>query len=189
MNLEGRVQRLRRTVIPPAPDELAWISKLAERFGIDLSPHSSVVFGELAKVIYGGARSYDDLGERAPLPARSSFEPPEPAPTAPIPPATMPAEEHFLGNLRLQRYRPLFSGPAVERVPELQFQRPPAEVELAQEDAEKRQIASGDTVSVRSNGTSVDLRARISRSLAAGTVRIAEEHAGELHRDIEVVKT
>ena len=189
VNLEGRVQRLRRTVIPPAPDELAWISKLAERFGIDLSPHSSVVFGELAKVIYGGARSYDDLGERAPLPARSSFEPPEPAPTAPIPPATMPAEEHFLGNLRLQRYRPLFSGPAVERVPELQFQRPPAEVELAQEDAEKRQIASGDTVSVRSNGTSVDLRARISRSLPAGTVRIAEEHAGELHRDIEVVKT
>ena len=34
MNLEGRLQRLRRAVIPPCPDELAWIAKLAERFGV-----------------------------------------------------------------------------------------------------------------------------------------------------------
>jgi NADH-quinone oxidoreductase subunit G len=188
VNLEGRTQRLRRTVIPPAPDELAWISKLAERFGVELSPHASVVFGELAAILYGEEVNYDTLGERAPLPARALFEPPEPAPAAPLPPAMTPAEEHFLGNLRLQRYRPLFSGPAVERVPELQFQRPAAEVELAQEDAERRQIAAGDVVSVRSNGTSIELRARISRKLAAGTVRVAEEHAGELHRDVEVVK-
>src|SRR5439155_415859 len=33
VNLEGRVQRLRRAVLPPTPDEVAWISKLAERFG------------------------------------------------------------------------------------------------------------------------------------------------------------
>ena len=32
LNLEGRLQRLRRTVIPPVPDELAWLAKLAERF-------------------------------------------------------------------------------------------------------------------------------------------------------------
>ena len=37
--------------------------------------------------------------------------------------------------------------------------------------------------------TSVELRARVSRALAAGTARIAEEHAAELHRDVEVVKT
>ena len=37
VNLEGRVQRLRRAVIPPCPDELAWIAKLAERFGVDAS--------------------------------------------------------------------------------------------------------------------------------------------------------
>ena len=41
VNLEGRLQRLRRTVIPPAPDELAWIAKLAERFGVELSPYPS----------------------------------------------------------------------------------------------------------------------------------------------------
>src|SRR5262249_56820498 len=44
VNLEGRIQRLRRTVIPPAPDELAWIAKLAERFGVDASPYPPPVF-------------------------------------------------------------------------------------------------------------------------------------------------
>ena len=113
---------------------------------------------------------------------------PTPAPGAPIPPVEAPPDEHFLGTLKLRRYRPLFSGPAVERVPELQFQRPEAVIELAADDAERRQIVSGDTVSVRSNGTSVQLRAQVSRALAAGTARIAEEHAADLHRDVEVVK-
>ena len=36
MNLEGRLQRLRRTVLPPCPDELAWIGKLAARFGVEV---------------------------------------------------------------------------------------------------------------------------------------------------------
>src|SRR6185436_14754494 len=40
VNLEGRVQRLRRAVIPPTPDELAWIAKLAERFGVEVDPHA-----------------------------------------------------------------------------------------------------------------------------------------------------
>ena len=62
------------------------------------------------------------------------------------------------------------------------------EIELAYDDAQRRQIATGDEVSVRSNGTSLLLRAQVSRALAAGTARIADEHAGELHRDVEVVK-
>jgi anaerobic selenocysteine-containing dehydrogenase len=76
----------------------------------------------------------------------------------------------------------------VERTPALQFQRPAAEIELAAADAERRQIAAGDRVSVRSNGTSVELRARISRALSPGTARVAEEHAADLHREVEVVK-
>ena len=186
MNLEGRVQRLRRAVLPPAPDELAWISKLAERFGVTVSPHASAVFAEVSARLYEGL-AFGAVGERAPLALRAPYLAPEPA-AAPAAAAPRPAGEHFLGNLRLLRYRPLFSGPAVERTPELQFQRPPAEVELAAADAEQRQIAAGETVSVRSNGTSLRLRARISRGLPAGTVRIAEEHAGELHREVEVVK-
>jgi NADH-quinone oxidoreductase subunit G len=186
MNLEGRIQRLRRAVIPPGPDELAWISKLAERFGVSVSPHAALVFAELSERVLGGF-AFGEVGERAPLPARAPYVAPEPAVAAPAAPAPA-APEHFLGTLRLQRYRPLFSGPAVERVPELQFQRPDAEIELSAADAEKRQIATGDTVHVRSNGTSVDLRARVSRALAAGVVRIADEHAADLHREVEVVK-
>ena len=187
VNLEGRVQRLRRTAIPPAPDELAWISKLAERFGVAVSPHASAVFAELSQKLYGGI-AYGEVGERAPLPVRAPYVAPAPAPPTPPDSLPKPPGEHLLGDLRLRRYRPLFAGPAVERTAELQFQRPPAEIELAADDAERRRISTGDTVSVRSNGTSVELRARISRSLAAGTARIAEEHAVDLHRDVEVVK-
>jgi anaerobic selenocysteine-containing dehydrogenase len=56
-------------------------------------------------------------------------------------------------------------------------------------DADRRGIATGDLVSVRSNGISVELRARIDRRLVEGVARVAEEHAGELHLDVEVVKT
>jgi anaerobic selenocysteine-containing dehydrogenase len=93
-----------------------------------------------------------------------------------------------VGELQLQRYRPLFSGPAVERVRELEFQRPLAEVELAAADAERRSIASGDLVHVRSNGASIELRARVSRKLLSGVARIADEHAGDLHPTVEVTK-
>ena len=54
VNLEGRLQRLRRSVIPPAPDELAWISKLAERFDVEIAPYASAVFAELSERIYDG---------------------------------------------------------------------------------------------------------------------------------------
>jgi NADH-quinone oxidoreductase subunit G len=186
VNLEGRVQRLRRAVLPPAPDELAWISMLAERFGVTVSPHASAVFAEVSERLYESL-AFGAVGERAPLPLRAPYLAPEPATTPPTRPPQPPGE-HFLGELRLLRYRPLFSGPAVERTPELQFQRPPAEIELAAADAERREIAAGETVSVRSNGTSRQLRARISRSLATGMARIADEHAGELGVTVEVVK-
>ena len=91
-------------------------------------------------------------------------------------------------GLRLVRYRPLFSGPAVERTPELAFQRPEPEVELSEQDAGTRDIRSGDDVVVRSNGTSVTLRARLNRDLSAGVVRIADEHAGDLQVSVELTK-
>jgi NADH-quinone oxidoreductase subunit G len=187
VNLEGRVQRLRRAVIPPVPDELAWLAKLAERFGVELSPHAADVFDEVSALCFAGM-PFGAVGGQAPLPDRVPYAPPAPAPEAPLPPAEPQTPEHFLGTLRLQRYRPLFSGAGVERVPELQFQRPAPEIELAPEDAERRDIANGDAVVIRSNGTTVELRARLSRALAAGTARIAEEHAADLHRDVEVIR-
>jgi NADH-quinone oxidoreductase subunit G len=177
VNLEGRLQRLRRAVIPPAPDELAWISRLAERFEVEVSPHASVVFAELSERIYDGL-PFGDVGEQATLRTRSEAPSPE-----------LPAEPPAEGKgLRLVRYRSLFSGPAVDRVPELQFQRPGPEIELSPQDAQARKISSGDAVTVAHNGTSVQLRARVTKSLREGVVRIAAEHAGELGGRVEVSK-
>jgi NADH-quinone oxidoreductase subunit G len=180
MNLEGRVQRVRRAVLPPCPDELAWISKLAARFDVDIPAHAAGVFAELADDLFRDL-SLEDLGPHAPLPARHAYVAPEPA-TTPDP---------VDGNdaaLRLHRYIPLFSGPAVERVPELAFQRPAPEVELSPADAEAREISNGEAVIVRSNGTSVKLRARVNRKLVQGVARVADEHAAELHQSVEVVR-
>ncbi|HEY2542362.1 MAG TPA: molybdopterin-dependent oxidoreductase, partial [Gaiellaceae bacterium] len=118
VNLEGRLQRQRRTAIPPAPDELAWLSQLASRFGVELPPHAPAVFAELSKRIYGGL-SFGEVGERAPL--RGYADAPEHVEAPPLPEAEVTGD-----GLRLVCYKPLFSGPAVERVEELQFQRPPA---------------------------------------------------------------
>jgi anaerobic selenocysteine-containing dehydrogenase len=167
VNLEGRPQRLRRTVIPPTPDEVAWIAKLARRFGVDIDPHARAVTAD----------------ERAPLPAPVEAGGPPAAEKAPKQPTAKG------GPLRLLRYRPLFSGPAVERVEELQFQRPEPAIVLSAHDAEVRHIASGDEVVVRSNGTSVRLRARVDKRLVDGAVRAAEEHVRELDAAVEVSKS
>jgi NADH-quinone oxidoreductase subunit G len=177
VNLEGRIQRLRRAVIPPVPDELAWIARLAERFDVELSPFASVVFAEVSEIAFGGI-PFGEVGERAALP------PATPGDAEVELPETPTAES----GLRLVRYRPLFSGPAVERIPELQFQRPQPEVELSEEDARKLAIANGEQVTVRSNGTSVTLRARVSRELRPGVVRVAEDYAGDLQPGVEVTK-
>ena len=132
MNLEGRVQRVRRAVLPPCPDELAWISKLAARFDIDVPAHAVGVFGEVAAELYRDL-TLDDLGLHAPLPARQAYVTPDPATTIDHPEVAADA-------LRLHRYRALFSGPAVERVPELGFLRPERDVELSPADAESRGI-------------------------------------------------
>jgi NADH-quinone oxidoreductase subunit G len=177
VNLEGRVQRLRRATIPPAPDELAWIAKLAERFDVDLSPYPSALFAEVSEVAFGGI-PFGEVGEFAELPPATGG--PELDPEPPVDVVTHGSA------LRLVRYRPLFSGPAVERVPELQFQQALEEVELSAQDAAARGIRNGADVTVRSNGTSVTLRARITDELRAGVVRIAEPHAGELAATVEV---
>jgi predicted molibdopterin-dependent oxidoreductase YjgC len=181
MNLEGRVQRLRRAVPPPCPDELGWISRLGRELGVDIPASAAELFDELAEHAFRDL-SLGDLSPRAPLPARHTYAAPV-AGTTPVPSPSGNERE-----LRLHRYRPLFSGPAVERVRELQFQRPEAEVEISLVDADRRGISTGDAVRVHSNGTSVELGARVSRKLIAGVVRVAEEHAGDLHPEVEVVK-
>jgi hypothetical protein len=182
MNLEGRLQRQRRGVIPPCPDELAWLSRLGERFGLELSPYPSLVWDELAATCYGGL-PFGAVGEHAQLPARGERQ-------TIVAPAIEPRGTVGGGPLQVQRYRPLFTGPAVERVPELAFQRPEPEIELSGADAASRGIATGDEVVVQQNGTSATLRARVNRMLSTGVVRIADEHGRELARGgVEVSKS
>ncbi len=176
VNLEGRLQRQRRAILAPVPDTLAWVAKLAERFDVALSPHAPVVFDEVAAKCFGGL-TYGEIGETAVLPPRAAqgqrHEPGS---------KSEPGSE----GLRLVAYRPLFSGAAVERTPELEFQRADAEVQLSPGDAKARKIRNGQTVTVSSNGTSIELRARIARDLGEGVVRVAQEHAGDLHASVEV---
>jgi NADH-quinone oxidoreductase subunit G len=162
VNLEGRPQRQRRTVAPPADDELTFFAQLAGRFGIQVDPWPGMLPDDHAAL---------------PEPTGAEGEAEAPTPTAP----------NGAGKgLSLVRYRALFSGAAVERVPQLQFQRPVAEIELSYEDATARGISAGDDVTVRSNGTSKALRARVNRRLREGVVRIPSEHAEGLHDRVEV---
>jgi NADH dehydrogenase/NADH:ubiquinone oxidoreductase subunit G len=177
VNLEGRLQRQRRAVPPPCPDELAWIAKLAERFDVELSPYTPVVFDEVSEKCFGGI-AFADIGMTAALPPKGE--------APPRPERVSDTQQVSDTGLRLVSYTPLFSGAAVDRTPELEFQKAAAEVQLARADAQSRGIRNGQTVTVSSNGTSVELRARIATDLTAGTVRIAREHAGDLHPTVEV---
>jgi NADH-quinone oxidoreductase subunit G len=182
VNLEGRLQRLRRTVEPPCPDELEWIAQLAARFGIDVAPYAAAVFAEVSERVYGGL-AFGEVGERAPL--RGYPEADERVARAALP---EPQQRARRGEIRLVAYKPLFSGAAVERVTELQFQRPQAQLELSADDARRRSISSGDLVTVGSNGSAITLPARVNRRLRAGIARVPLEHANGLGGIVEVEK-
>ena len=182
VNLEGRLQRLRRTVEAPCPDELEWISQLAARFDVDVAPYAAAVFGEVSDRVYGGL-AFGEVGERAPL--RGYPEAQEHVAREALP---EPQQKAKRGEIRLVAYKPLFSGAAVERVTELQFQRPQPELELSADDARRRHIETGDLVTVGSNGGAITLPARVNRRLAAGVARVAIEHAEGLAGIVEVAK-
>jgi len=182
VNLEGRLQRLRRTVTPPCPDELEWLAELASRFGVDLAPYAAAVFAEVSERVYGGL-AFGEVGERAPL--RGYPEAPEHVARTALPEK---APKPRTGEIRLVAYKPLFSGAAVERVVELQFQRPQPELELSEKDAQRQRIATGDLVTIGSNGSAITLPARVNRRLRPGIARLAIEHASGLGGTVEIRK-
>ena len=166
VNLEGRAQRQRRAVDPPFPDELEFLARVGAELGIPIAP-------------WAGDAAPD---ERAELPPRATLD------FDPEVSFSSPARNGDGPGLELLTYRPLFSGPVIARIDALQFQRPDAEAELSADDAERLGVATGDAVTVGSNGTSRELQARVNRRLRAGVVRIAEEHAAGLDGHVEVAK-
>ena len=172
MNLEGRVQRLRRAVIAPVPGR-ARVGRAARRAASSSSSRrtQSVVFDELSRDTSTAASTLEELGERAPLAgadavprARAGRRRRRARLSGP-----RPTDEHFLGELRLLRYRPLFSGPQVERVAELAV---PAARRRGRRSPPPTPTGAGSRPatrsSLRSNGTSVELRARVDRTLVDG---------------------
>ena len=147
-----------------------------------MAPYAAGVFAEVSAKVYGGL-TFGEVGERAPL--RGYPEAPEHVVREALP---EPQQKAKRGEIRLVAYKPLFSGAAVERVTELQFQRPQPELELSAADAQRRKIATGDLVTVGSNGSAVTLPARVNRRLRAGVARVALEHAEGLAGVVEVAK-
>jgi NADH-quinone oxidoreductase subunit G len=179
VNLEGRLQRLRRTATPPCPDELEWIAELAARFDVNLAPYAAAVFAEVSEKVYGGL-TFGEVGEHAPLRGYAEAT----GASADVLPDKEPTPGQ--GEVRLVAYKPLFSGAAVERVTELQFQRPQPELELSVDDATWRGIETGDMVTVGTSGSAVTLKARVNRRLRKGIARVAIEHAGGLVGIVEL---
>ena len=176
INLEGRLQRQRRAVLAPVPDVLAWLSKLAERFDVELSPHASNVFDEISERCFGGI-AFGEVGERAALPPRAERPPA-------APPDTAGARRHAAcGSSPTGRSSP--ARPSSAR-PSCSSSARRARCSSRARTRTARGIRSGQTVTVSSNGTSVELRARIARDLGPGIVRVADADAGGLHADVEV---
>ncbi|MDQ3669485.1 MAG: molybdopterin-dependent oxidoreductase [Actinomycetota bacterium] len=166
VNLEGRAQRQRRAVDPPFPDELELFAAVGERLGLPVSSRAD----EPSSALQAELSARSELGTA-----------PEPAPP--------PSRNGTGPGLELVTYRSLFSGPGVERIEPLAFQRPRAELELSVADADDRGISTGDAVLVvGADGVSRELTARINRRLRAGVVRIADEHANGFDRHVEIGK-
>jgi NADH-quinone oxidoreductase subunit G len=180
VNIEGRLQRLRRTAEPPGPDELEWLSQLSSRFGVTLAPYAAPVFAEVSERCYASL-SFSEIGERAALRAyvEASAHADEPA---------LPEPHIADSGLRLVAYKPLFSGPAVERVEELQFQRPQPEIQLSRADAERLGLQTGDEVTVSGGGASVTLHTRITKTVRPGVALVAREFAGDVLGTVEIAR-
>jgi NADH-quinone oxidoreductase subunit G len=166
VNLEGRAQRIRAATRTPGRDDLDWIGDLASRFEVSLG-----LPDDLPRATAALRASLPPRGEAVAIGQAEAAELSKPPPAP---------------KLRLVRYRPLFGGAMVTRVPQLGFQRPEPVIELSSEDASRRSVRSGDTVTVLADGMSVELRARINPRLVDGAVRAAEEHVRGLPDLVEV---
>ena len=170
-------------MIAPCPDELAWIAKLAERFGVELSPHASLVFEEVSATLL----------RRHLLRRRSASTRRCPTPAA-APPAVAEARRRSRSphgkGLRLADLPAALLGPggrahARARVPAAATARSSSR----RADARARKIADGDDgdASART-ARRATLRARIARDLPAGSVRMPRARRRGPPRLVEVTQ-
>ena len=185
---DGRVQRLRTAIGHPGQVRPGWwaISEVARRCGLDPGVLTSpMAFRQLVDAVpfYSGLTLEEIGGRGVRWPAR------EEASAMPAggdvgrnrPRATeitqtsaggrlAPAAN---GRLRLGTYRPIWATPEVEISPALKYTIARQQAELSPEDGRRLGIASGDTVTVSQNGTSLSARAVIRSGVPEGTVFLA----------------
>ena len=165
-NLEGRVQRLRPTLPPPdgVIPELSFLGELGRLLETPQPQHVAAVHRRLTEAepehFTGWAATVS-----APAPGRRGAAG-SPARSAPRRSTAAPSQ----GALEVVAYRPLLSGPAVERSERLHFLRPNAVV-LAHADAERLALTEGQQVLVEHAGGRTSGPLHISRSQQTGTVR------------------
>ena len=189
VNLEGRLQRLRRAVIPPVPDELAWIVEAGRALRRRASRRTPPVVFDRARrrALRRHRRSATSASARR-CPPAAPYARPSAAPTT--------APRGSAGRRALPRHAAARALPAAvlrarrrARAGARSSSAPSRVIELAAEDARAARDRERRHGHVRSNGTSVELRARDQpRARAPGVARIAERARGDLHRDVEVVK-
>ena len=142
MNLEGRAAAAApRGRCRPCPDELAWLSQARRPLrGRALARMRRASSRSSPNASSATSRSRAS-GSTPRCPAARAVRAARPATTPPRAAADA-SDEHFIGELRLHRYRPLFSGPPSSASPSSQFQRPERRGRALAADAERRGIAS-----------------------------------------------
>ncbi len=165
-NLEGRVQRLRPTLPPPAGviPELSFLGELGRRLDAPRPAHVAAVHRRLAAAEPARFPGWEASAAPA-APGRSGTASRRTTVKAP---RTTTAGE---GALQVVAYRPLISGPAVERAERLRFLQPD-EIVLAEADAIRLGLADGQRVTVTHPGGRTSGPLHVSRTLAAGAVRV-----------------
>jgi NADH-quinone oxidoreductase subunit G len=165
-NLEGRTQRLRPTLPPPAGviAELSFVGELGRQLERPLPEHAAAVHRRLSAAEPARFPGWETTVAPA-APGRSGKAAAVRAPkAAKAKPATGDA-------LQLVAYRPLISGPAAERVERLRFLRP-GEIVLAHADAERLGLREGQEVIVTHEGGRTTGTVHVSRTQQTGAVRV-----------------
>jgi NADH-quinone oxidoreductase subunit G len=166
-NLEGRVQRLRPALPPPAGviSELSFLGELRRQLDAPLPEHAPAVHRRLAAAEPARFPGWETTVAPA-APGRTGKATAVKTPRAAKARATPPADA-----LQVVAYRPLVSGPAVERAERLRFLQAD-EIVLAHADAERLGLGDGQQVVVTHEGGRASGPVRVSRTQQTGAIRV-----------------
>jgi len=189
---DGRVQRLRRAIGHQGQTRDGWqvISDLAKRVGLDLG----VLVGPMATKqlvdaipFYAGLTLEEVGGDGVRWPERDEGAAAYPqANLGPFDIARPAAAPQSNGKLRLGSFRSIWAGPEVANSPALAFLHTRRHVEMSPADAQRLDLAHGETVTVGSNGSAVEATVALRNGTPAGTVFLEDgQLAGQL---VEVTK-